>query len=176
MASEAQVPKRGAIACRRCRRLRTRCLNEGDHEGHPPCAGCARVNETCSFLRGNSMLDRKDVSRAGSADLKLEPNLLGNIQVNLHLLCRLPDLAKRLVPIPRRARPPTSPPTSPRQLALDLSHHPTSPVEDKISNIFLLAPHCSTFHPKTRSPKPVQSISSGTTKSASSTAPPSCND
>ncbi|KAI0481296.1 hypothetical protein GGR56DRAFT_313956 [Xylariaceae sp. FL0804] len=39
---------RGSKACRRCRRLRTKCENQG---GVPPCDSCRLASEDCVFLR-----------------------------------------------------------------------------------------------------------------------------
>ncbi|TPX09842.1 uncharacterized protein E0L32_008864 [Thyridium curvatum] len=52
--------RRGGIACRRCRRLRTKCVNEN---GASPCEGCrtagSAVAAQCTFLRkGERDMDR----------------------------------------------------------------------------------------------------------------------
>ncbi|KAF2765114.1 hypothetical protein EJ03DRAFT_219543 [Teratosphaeria nubilosa] len=60
IANHQPKKRRGNGACRRCRRLRTKCIHEGRQ---PPCAGCHRaggaVSAICSFpRRGEQDIDR----------------------------------------------------------------------------------------------------------------------
>lgn len=47
-AAPVGVLSRTSKACRRCRRLRTKCVNQG---GVPPCASCRQANAECDFPR-----------------------------------------------------------------------------------------------------------------------------
>ncbi|KAI6083512.1 hypothetical protein F4821DRAFT_192143 [Hypoxylon rubiginosum] len=54
--SPNRVFKRVSKACRRCRRLRTKCVNQG---GVPPCEPCRQANTECVFpARGEPDTDR----------------------------------------------------------------------------------------------------------------------
>ncbi|KAK7751891.1 hypothetical protein SLS62_006192 [Diatrype stigma] len=55
-APATRLTARALKACRRCRRLRIKCTNQG---AKPPCDNCRQANEDCTFpLRGQSEQDR----------------------------------------------------------------------------------------------------------------------
>nr|XP_031859432.1 uncharacterized protein CI109_005076 [Kwoniella shandongensis]KAA5526504.1 hypothetical protein CI109_005076 [Kwoniella shandongensis] len=70
--------RRGTIACRRCRRLRSKCLNDNG-DGVPPCRGCRSAGkaEECIFVRGNSVVDRRDRPRPRKRSRHSDTNSTG---------------------------------------------------------------------------------------------------
>ncbi|CAK7198901.1 hypothetical protein SEUCBS139899_001569 [Sporothrix eucalyptigena] len=115
-ANKPPKPKRSSVACRRCRRLRTKCLQaessgdkngrqSNDRNGPPPCLPCQEagpdVTKECSYAtRGDNADRRFRIKRISYGDVMVQPSTASASASASVTASRASSVSSSAVPLP----------------------------------------------------------------------------
>ncbi|KAL1901437.1 hypothetical protein Sste5346_001842 [Sporothrix stenoceras] len=143
--AKAPKPKRSSVACRRCRRLRTKCLQaegtndrsshqQNNRNGPPPCLPCREagpdVTKECTYAtRGDNADRRFRIKRISYGDVMIQPSSSGSVPPSASVsvsASRASSVSSSVNPLP-----------APQRMATTTTAVPmlASPVEDDIETV-----------------------------------------
>lgn len=142
--AKAPKPKRSSVACRRCRRLRTKCLqaegvNDRPHNsrnGPPPCLPCREagpdVTKECTYAtRGDNADRRFRIKRISYGDVMVQPSSSGSVPPSASVsvtASRASSVSSSVNPLPVSQRMTTTTTTTTVPML-------ASPVEDDVETV-----------------------------------------